>query len=44
MLFFGESFPIYYGAPNLSDWLGNSYKPIDINNIDESIKTRKSYR
>lgn len=37
--FLGESFPIYYGAPNVSDYfLRDSYKPIDINNIDESIK------
>ena len=38
--FLGESFPIYYGAPNVSDYfLKESYKSIDINNIDESIKT-----
>ena len=38
--FLGESFPMYYGAPNVSDYFpSNSYKPIDINNIDESIKT-----
>ena len=37
--FLGESFPIYYGAPNVSDYfLRDSFKSIDINNIDESIK------
>ena len=37
--FLGESFPIYYGAPNVGDYfLRDSYKSIDINNIDESIK------
>ena len=37
--YLGESFPIYYGAPNVSDYfLRDSFKSIDINNIDESIK------
>ena len=40
--YLGESFPIYYGAPNVGDYFfKDSFKSIDINNIDESIKTIK---
>ena len=36
----GEAFPIYYGAPNISDYFNeDSFQSIDINNIEESIKT-----
>ena len=38
--YLGLSFPIYYGAPNISEYFNeNSYKTIDINNISESIST-----
>ncbi len=38
--FLGESFPIYFGAPNVSEYFHqDSFKSIDINNIEESIKT-----
>ena len=37
--FLGESFPIYYGAPNVGDYFHqDSFKSIDINNIEQSIK------
>jgi len=37
--FLGESFPIYYGSPNVRDYFSEeSFLDIDINNIDESIK------
>ena len=41
--YLGLSFPIYYGAPNISEYFNeNSFKTIDINNVSESISTIES--
>ena len=38
--YLGGAYPFYYGCPNLSDYFPeNSYTPIDINDIDLSVKT-----
>jgi hypothetical protein len=37
--YLGEAFPLYYGCPNIADYFPNdSYRTIDINNFEESLK------